>query len=125
MNKYFAIKTEQGRYLKRNGGWCDDLKGATYGTEAQMRGMIEQKKNSPFYKGMTLEPLGEDMSGWLAKLHALRNKPVPENIIKQNFQQPEEEGIMVGELNFRTNLKGVLGELAASKCKEIIKGGEL
>lgn len=74
MNKYFAIKNEQGRYLKRDGGWCDDLKGATYGTESQMRGMIEQKKNSPFYEGMTLEPLGEDMSGWMAKQATIRNK---------------------------------------------------
>ena len=47
------------------------------------------------------------------------------NIPKMKIQQPEEEGIMVGELNFRANLKGVLGELATRRCKEIIKGGEL
>lgn len=65
MNTYYVIKNENGRYLKRDGGWSDSLKAATVGTEAQMRGMMEQKKNSP-YK-MELEEIGTDIAGWAAK----------------------------------------------------------
>ena len=72
MKTYFVIKNENGRYLKSaNGGWCDDIKGAVYGTEAQMNGLIEQKKNSPFK--MELMPIGEDVSGWMAKRSFIRN----------------------------------------------------
>lgn len=71
MNKYFSIKNENGRYLKSaKGGWCDNLKGAVYGTEAQMQALIDQKKNSPFK--MAIEPIGEDMSGWMAKHSKIR-----------------------------------------------------
>ena len=75
MKTYFVIKNENGKYLKSaNGGWCDSVKGAVYGTDAQMQGLIEQKKNSP-YK-MTLEPIGEDMSGWMAKRSYIRNNNI-------------------------------------------------
>ena len=75
MKTYFVIKNENGKYLKSaNGGWCDSVKGAVYGTEAQMQGLIEQKKNSP-YK-MTLEPIGEDTSGWMAKRSYIRNNNI-------------------------------------------------
>lgn len=71
MNTYYVIKNENGRYLKSaKGGWCDNIKGAAYGTKAQMQDLIDQKKNSPYQ--MTLESIGENISGWMAKLAKVR-----------------------------------------------------
>ena len=66
MKQYFTIKNEHGRYMKTGGnGWCNNLKCAVYGTEAQMKDLIEQKKKSPYQ--MSLEYIGEAESGWMAK----------------------------------------------------------
>lgn len=71
MNKYFTIKNEHGRYMKTGGnGWCNNLKGAVIGTEAQMKALIEQKKNSPYQ--MLLEYIGESESGWISKNEKVR-----------------------------------------------------
>lgn len=81
MAKYYTVINEDGRFLKFRTGsavhlhaWVKGIKGASYGTEAQMRAAIEQMKNSPYYSGLKLHLLGEAESGWMAKREAVDRK---------------------------------------------------
>ena len=105
MKKYFVIKNENGRYLKTDGGWCNNLKGAAYGTEEQMRGMAEQKNNSPF--SMTLEYLGEAESGWMAKQKAVKESrtDMKEDLIRKGGNRPNR--ITTKMMSFRLDIDNI------------------
>lgn len=81
MAKYYSVKNSEGRFLKfrtgNNGSkhaWVNNLRSASYGTEAQMQAAIEEMKNSPFYPDLQLHYLGEAASGWMAKMEAVKNQ---------------------------------------------------
>lgn len=77
MKTYYAIKNADGRYFKNraNGksrNWVAELKSATVGTELQMKGALEALQKSPYHEGCTLVAIGEGISGWDAKLRAVK-----------------------------------------------------
>lgn len=77
MKTYYAIKNAEGRYFKNraNGktrNWVVELKSATVGTEAQMKGALEALQKSPYHEGCKLVAIGEGVSAWDAKLLAVK-----------------------------------------------------
>ena len=75
MKTYFAIKNNEGRYLKVRTGsngakraWVNTLKAATIFAEGQAQVAMDELKNSPFFAGLTIEQVGEAESAWMVKL---------------------------------------------------------
>ena len=85
MNTYFAIKRADGRYMKirQNGktrNWMKNLKGATVGTEAQMKACLDAIQREYLRIGLNrkivLVKVGEAASAWQAKLEAVNKQSV-------------------------------------------------
>lgn len=80
---YFVIKNINGRFLKNRTGsngtkraWVKTIKAATVFAEGQANAAVEDLKKSPYYDGLTIEPIGESHSAWAAKLDNMKKYAV-------------------------------------------------
>ena len=81
MKTYYVIKNNENRYLKVRTGsngtkraWVKELKGASVFTKVQAESYKEEElKDSPFYDNLSIEPIGDAESAWMAKENFVRN----------------------------------------------------
>ena len=81
MKIYYVIKNNENRYLKVRTGsngtkraWVKESTGASVFTQNQAVSYKEEElKGSPFYDSLSIEPIGEAESAWMAKDNFVRN----------------------------------------------------